>query len=660
MKKYLFTLALVALLGAATPNAIKASAAEEYIYGENIVPNGDFSVSAGEYVLPATPPETGLGAGMGALDANPLVAMPEEGNETNTVLKFSGAGFTSFWKLLTITSGETYNVSFDYKVVGTTDNIGFAFFCTSLGNRLPEINLFDSIQAAGVTFTEKDNGWKNAKIDRTFDAAQTYDSMQLWANTSNATIYFDNFVISNKGVNAFAYGDFEGFLDLASSEVSEEPGADGIYGKNAALGVHCVKLNNEGVYGFTTKGLKEELYTLEVGYEGTLASDAKLVMSIVNETTSKDITLIENGKAKDLTTTFTKVSDASKVELRYSGSSTLSINNWSIKPTYKNAFDPTKTYYESENYVVNGDFEKFDVGTKFSEDQLEGAWGSVTSYDNGGRIVKDGNTKVAGIGKFDEKDNKNYSSMFLMTPDEITVGDLVRFQFDYKLTISDEPTSYADLNFCLVGGANQSYYKIDFTKLGYDASYSKTSGVEAAHYSIKCTKLENGYSRVTLDWQVTQDKIQWNSARWLFTPHAIGDLLYVDNVAIKFLSETPFTKGVESITFDCGDVELKVGETKTIVATVNPSDADDKTLTWTSSNEEVASVKDGVVSANKEGTAEITSTASNGVKTSIVVTVLAAQESGGCGGSIIATSAIASSLALGAIALVLLKKKEEK
>ena len=41
-----------------------------------------------------------------------------------------------------------------------------------------------------------------------------------------------------------------------------------------------------------------------------------------------------------------------------------------------------KDYYQSKSQTVNGDFEAFEVGTALSEDQLEGAWGTVTSYDN--------------------------------------------------------------------------------------------------------------------------------------------------------------------------------------------------------------------------------------------------------------------------------------
>ena len=60
------------------------------------------------------------------------------------------------------------------------------------------------------------------------------------------------------------------------------------------------------------------------------------------------------------------------------------------------------------------------------------------------------------------------------------------------------------------------------------------------------------------------------------------------------------------ITLDKTAAELTEGETLTLTATVTPEDATDKTVAWTSSDETVATVKDGVVTALKAGKATIT------------------------------------------------------
>ena len=78
---------------------------------------------------------------------------------------------------------------------------------------------------------------------------------------------------------------------------------------------------------------------------------------------------------------------------------------------------------------------------------------------------------------------------------------------------------------------------------------------------------------------------------------------------------------VNSITLNRGDQSLVVGDTVTIGATINPSNATDKTLTWKSSNTGVATVNNGTIVAKGKGTATITVTSSNGKSNSIVVEV---------------------------------------
>ena len=74
--------------------------------------------------------------------------------------------------------------------------------------------------------------------------------------------------------------------------------------------------------------------------------------------------------------------------------------------------------------------------------------------------------------------------------------------------------------------------------------------------------------------------------------------------------------------------EVTAGETITLTPKVSPENATDKTVTWTSDNNEVATVKDGVVTGVKAG--EATITASAGGKTDkFKVTVKAAATSGG-------------------------------
>jgi len=79
---------------------------------------------------------------------------------------------------------------------------------------------------------------------------------------------------------------------------------------------------------------------------------------------------------------------------------------------------------------------------------------------------------------------------------------------------------------------------------------------------------------------------------------------------------------VASVTLNKTASQLTVGAVETLTATVLPTDATDKSITWSSSDPTVASVNDnGEVTALKVGTTTITAAAHNSVKAECVVTV---------------------------------------
>ena len=86
---------------------------------------------------------------------------------------------------------------------------------------------------------------------------------------------------------------------------------------------------------------------------------------------------------------------------------------------------------------------------------------------------------------------------------------------------------------------------------------------------------------------------------------------------------------VENVTLNVTTLKLAPNMTKTLTATVNPDDADDKTVTWSSSNPSVATVSnDGMVTAVKVGAATITAQA-GGKTAACEVTVHAHRIQGG-------------------------------
>ena len=73
---------------------------------------------------------------------------------------------------------------------------------------------------------------------------------------------------------------------------------------------------------------------------------------------------------------------------------------------------------------------------------------------------------------------------------------------------------------------------------------------------------------------------------------------------------------VTEVTLNKEEMELTIGENETLTETVLPNDATDKTVTWSTSDEKVATVENGKVTAVGEGTAIITVTTKDGNKIS--------------------------------------------
>ena len=89
------------------------------------------------------------------------------------------------------------------------------------------------------------------------------------------------------------------------------------------------------------------------------------------------------------------------------------------------------------------------------------------------------------------------------------------------------------------------------------------------------------------------------------------------------------TVPVTSVSLDKTSVELTEGDVLTLTATINPSNASNRNVTWLSSNSKVASVVNGKVTALKAGKATITvKTEDGGRKATCEVTVAEIEEDG--------------------------------
>lgn len=127
-----------------------------------------------------------------------------------------------------------------------------------------------------------------------------------------------------------------------------------------------------------------------------------------------------------------------------------------------------------------------------------------------------------------------------------------------------------------------------------------------------------------------------------------ADLKYVDQgyytaSGYDHTVEKATTVDVTSVSVSPTSLSLKVGATGTLSATVSPSNATNKTITYTSSNTSVATVTSaGVVTAKAVGTAKITAKSNNGKTATATVTVTAVTDNTLANKSTISSTSVAA------------------
>ncbi len=102
-----------------------------------------------------------------------------------------------------------------------------------------------------------------------------------------------------------------------------------------------------------------------------------------------------------------------------------------------------------------------------------------------------------------------------------------------------------------------------------------------------------------------------------------GTNTYYDQEIYSMNGTKPTEVSVTSVSLNKSTLDIKVGETATLRATINPTNATNKNVTWESNNTQIATVDTaGKVTAIKEGTAKITVKTKDGNHTATcIVTV---------------------------------------
>ena len=166
-----------------------------------------------------------------------------------------------------------------------------------------------------------------------------------------------------------------------------------------------------------------------------------------------------------------------------------------------------------------------------------------------------------------------------------------------------------------IGITNTTMYVNDKLQLSAKVSPSNATG-----YTSKWTSNNNDIVEVSNNGLVTAKKRGTAVIKVVVDgKEASGTILVKEKQNTS--PPTPQEIAVTGITINKTTTSIEVGKIDTLVATISPSNATNKLIAWSSSNSNVATVNNGVVTAKTVGTANITVTTANGKTATCVVTV---------------------------------------
>lgn len=205
---------------------------------------------------------------------------------------------------------------------------------------------------------------------------------------------------------------------------------------------------------------------------------------------------------------------------------------------------------------------------------------------------------------------------------EVSAGDNVVFTFVIKNVANAQDDSIGAI-------AGKVTYDTNFFELVKGATNTTfTEGGESGEAFNVLATAKEGETIAILTLKVKDNPTGSGIVRFTELEASDGDMDKVGDegiaktadkqIEIKLKSTTPTDPddenvAVTGVTVTPASQEVQVGKSTTFIATVTPDNATNKKVTWTSSDESVATVnEDGVVTGVKVGTATITATTVDG------------------------------------------------
>jgi len=149
-----------------------------------------------------------------------------------------------------------------------------------------------------------------------------------------------------------------------------------------------------------------------------------------------------------------------------------------------------------------------------------------------------------------------------------------------------------------------SPYQLSWMNFTASSNYTNNGTIATLTFELNQNIETQQISEIQISYDKTNDEIL----------NFDGDVVDFATVNGEITIKIP-EKPVEGVSLDKTSLNMTAGDTATLTPSFTPSNATNKNVTWKSSDEKVATVKDGVVTAVAKGNATITVTTEDGGKT---------------------------------------------
>ena len=190
-------------------------------------------------------------------------------------------------------------------------------------------------------------------------------------------------------------------------------------------------------------------------------------------------------------------------------------------------------------------------------------------------------------------------------------GDNIKLTFSGNMILYDAMWEYTGYYYIKV-------VESDVKVTSISVSPSTTSLTVGGTQQLSATVSPSNATNKSVSWSSSNTSIATVSSSGLVTAKAAGSATITckaNDGSGKYATCSVKVEAIKvtEVRLNYTSVPMKIGDTKQLTATISPSNATDKSVTWSSSNTSVAKVSNtGLVTAVSEGTATITCKANDG------------------------------------------------